>query len=93
MRDQFVEELRRHVELFEPVLQISPTAFVVTDPDAIVVAWNTAAERLFGYTAGEAIGRNLDDLVASTDELRTEAVEIVERALARSKSLVYSLMR
>jgi PAS domain S-box-containing protein len=79
MRDQFVDELRRQVELFEPVLEISPTAFVVTDPDSSVVAWNPAAERLFGYSADEATGRNLDDLVASTDELHTEAVAIGER--------------
>jgi PAS domain S-box-containing protein len=79
VNDEFVDDLRRQVDLFEPVLKISPTAFVVTDPETAVVAWNPAAERLFGYSSDEAIGHNLDDLVASTDELHTEAVAIGER--------------
>ena len=40
----------------EPLLELSPTAIVITDLEAIVVAWNPAAERLFGYTAEEALG-------------------------------------
>lgn len=32
-------------------------AVVVTDPDATVVFWNPAAERLFGWSAEEAVGR------------------------------------
>lgn len=63
------DELREQVERFAPVLDISPSALVVTDPDTIVVAWNQAAQRLFGYSADEALGRNLDDLVAATEEL------------------------
>ena len=79
------DELRQQVKRFAPVLEISPNAFVVTDPDANVVAWNPAAERLFGYPADEAIGRNLDDLVASTEELHTDAVAIGERTRKRDR--------
>ena len=67
------------MERFGPVFEISPNAFVVTNLDARVVAWNPAAERLFGYSADEAIGRNIDDLVATTDELHAQAVELSER--------------
>ncbi len=73
------EELHRQKQRFEPVLEISPNAFVITDPDSRVLSWNPAAERLFGYSADEAIGRNLDDLVAATDELHTDAVAIGQR--------------
>jgi len=73
------EALRQQVERFVPVFEISPNAFVVTDLDARVVAWNPAAERLFGYSAEEAIGRSVDDLVANTDELHAQAVELSER--------------
>ena len=73
------EELRQEVERFGPLFEISPNAFVVTDLDAHVVAWSPAAERLFGYSAEEAIGRDVDDLVASSDDLHAQAVELSER--------------
>jgi PAS domain S-box-containing protein len=76
------EQLRRQTEGFGPVLEISPTAIVITDLDNRVASWNPAAERLFGYTAGEAAGRNLDDLVAQTDLLHAEAQEFGRRAAA-----------
>jgi PAS domain S-box-containing protein len=76
------DRLRRQTEGFEPVLEISPTAIVITDLDNRVASWNPAAERLFGYTAGEAAGRNLDDLVAQTDVLHAEAQEFGRRAAA-----------
>ncbi|MGH2684230.1 MAG: PAS domain S-box protein, partial [Actinomycetota bacterium] len=73
-------ELMEQCRRFEPVLQVSPSAIVITDPSATVVAWNEPAEKLFGYTAEEAIGRNLDDLVAKNDEIHAEAVGFSERA-------------
>lgn len=38
-------------------------ALVVADPQGIVRLWNPAAERLFGFSAEEAQGRALDDLI------------------------------
>jgi PAS domain S-box-containing protein len=74
------EELRRQSGRLEPILDISPSAIVITDLDANVITWNAAAERLFGYGADEAIGHNLDDLVAKTEELHADAVEYSGRA-------------
>src|SRR6266496_839523 len=73
-------ELLKHTRNLEPLLQISPSAIVITGRDSNVVAWNPAAEELFGYGAEEAIGRNLDDLVAKTEELHQAAVAYSERA-------------
>src|SRR5918996_171770 len=67
------KDLRRQTKRFEPVLEISPTAIVITDPHNRIASWNPAAERLFGYTAKEATGRDLDDLVAATETLHAEA--------------------
>jgi CBS domain containing-hemolysin-like protein len=47
-------------------------AIVTVDLDANVTSWNPAAESLFGYTREEALGRNVDDLVALPDQ-RQEA--------------------
>ena len=81
------EELARQIKLFEPVLEISPTAIVFTDLGNRIASWNPAAERLFGYTAEEAMGQDLDDLVARTDVLHAEAVEF-RRRVADRKSVV-----
>jgi PAS domain S-box-containing protein len=37
-------------------------AVITTDVDGIVVAWNPAAENLFGWTAQEAVGRDIATL-------------------------------
>ena len=76
------ERLLRQTEAFGPVLEISPTAIVITDLDNRIAAWNPAAERVFGYTAEEAAGQNLDDLVAMTDVLHDEAEEFRRRVAA-----------
>jgi PAS domain S-box-containing protein len=38
-------------------------AIVMSDPDGVICHWNSAAERLFGYSAADAIGRSLDLIV------------------------------
>jgi two-component system cell cycle sensor histidine kinase/response regulator CckA len=38
-------------------------AIVVTDPEGVVTYWNEGATRLFGWTAGEMLGRPLTDRV------------------------------
>lgn len=41
----------------QSVIDASPLAVVTFGPDGIVSTWNHAAERIFGWTAAEAIGR------------------------------------
>ncbi len=38
-------------------------AVVVSDVNGAITLWNKAAERLFGYTAAEALGRSLDLMI------------------------------
>jgi PAS domain S-box-containing protein len=38
-------------------------ALVLADPEGTIAFWNGAAERVFGWTAAEAIGRNLDLII------------------------------
>jgi len=71
-------EVQQQKQYSEALVQNSPVAIITTDMEANVVSWNPAAERLFGYSAAEVTGRNLDDLVAG-DKLHDEASTITHQ--------------
>jgi PAS domain S-box-containing protein len=75
------EDLGRQKRYFESLLEISPVAIVTTDLRDVVTSWNPAAETLFGYTQGEALGHKIDDLVATAPQLRAEAASVTREAL------------
>lgn len=45
------------------VVKESPEAIVVTDPAGLIRLWNDGAARMFGYSAEEAMGQNLDLII------------------------------
>jgi PAS domain S-box-containing protein len=45
------------------VVKESPEAIVVTDPAGLIRLWNDGAARMFGYSADEAMGQNLDLII------------------------------
>lgn len=47
----------------EQILQQAGDALIYADRKGIIRVWNAAAERLFGFTAAEAIGQSLDLIV------------------------------
>jgi PAS domain S-box-containing protein len=86
-----VSELQRQKHHLQSILENSPTAIAEVDLVDTIIAWNPAAEALFGYTRQEAIGRNIDDLVANSAEARTEAAELNKQA--REKGHVHVITR
>lgn len=75
-------------QYYETLVEASPTAIVACDPELIVMSWNPAAERLFGYPAAEAIGRHVDELVGDHDSIRAEAEAVSRRVFAEPVQLV-----
>jgi PAS domain S-box-containing protein len=60
------EALRQRLARAERIVvmvEMCSEAIVSTSTDGTIVCWNTAAERLFGFPAGLAIGRNILELV------------------------------
>jgi len=49
--------------LAHAVVAESAEAIVVSDPDGIIRLWNGGATRMFGYSADEAVGRDLDLII------------------------------
>jgi PAS domain S-box-containing protein len=45
------------------VLRTSSDAIVASDKDGIIQFWNPGAERIFGYTSDDAVGKSLDIII------------------------------
>ena len=74
--------LARSEAMFRTVTEAAQDAIVMLDTTGAVRFWNGSAERIFGYTAAEAVGRNLHQWLAPGGF--REKAEIGMRAFARS---------
>jgi PAS domain S-box-containing protein len=54
--------LQAEIDLKQLVAAVGD-AFVVCDPSGAITLWNAAAERMFGFSAEEALGRSLDLII------------------------------
>jgi len=71
------------------VIDSAPDAIVAFDTERTVLLWNPAAERLFGWSAAEVVGRKPPFI---TDELKAEHNAVLERARAGG-SVTYATRR
>ncbi len=77
------QEVRKRQLYLEGVLESTPDAIVTLDPDHRVSEWNPGAEKLFGYSSEEAVGRDLDALIAGPDpEMFEQATKLTWHVLA-----------
>jgi two-component system sensor kinase FixL len=67
-------------QILAAIVDASDDAIIVTTLDAVIQTWNRGAERLYGYTADEMIGRSVaalipageaDDLTTVLDRIRS----------------------
>jgi PAS domain S-box-containing protein len=84
-RARLFAEVERQREYFESLVENSLVAVIVMDSDERVTDWNPAAAELFGYSAEEARGRPIDDLVLGAAG-RDEGREITRQSLATGRA-------
>ena len=76
-------EAARGRKFFETVVENSPVAIVTLSTDGEIRGLNPAFEALFGYSAAEAVGRDIDSLL-NTEETLREAVAYTASAASGS---------
>jgi PAS domain S-box-containing protein len=82
------EEVRlRH----SAIVESTEDAIISENLDAVIVSWNTGAQRIFGYTESEAVGQPITILVPP--ELADEGNEILERLRAGGRIEHYETTR
>ncbi len=72
------------------ILNETPDAVIVTTPQGQVVCWTHGAAAVFGYSAEEALGRSLCELIVPA-ELSGEEAAIIARTLAQGVASYESL--
>ncbi len=73
-------EIKERRTYLEGILTAAPDAIITLDTQHRIVEWNPGAERLFGYSQAEAMGRNLDALITNSD-VREEALGFTRQVL------------
>jgi PAS domain S-box-containing protein len=79
-------------QYFQELVDNNPVAIVTLNEHHNVVSCNPSFEKLYGYTQGEVVGRNLDDLI-TTEASRAEAVRYTKQALDQRPVKVISQRR
>nr|WP_277183029.1 CheR family methyltransferase [Caballeronia sp. BR00000012568055] len=80
-RHQAEESARRGEERLRLVAQsTNDYAIIVQDPNGLIVTWNAGAERIFGYTEKEVVGRDIAMIFDPAD--RKARVPAHEREIA-----------
>jgi PAS domain S-box-containing protein len=52
------------------VVEAIGDAVIASDPDGAIKLWNPAAQRMFGYTEAEALGKSLDIIIPQRQQQR-----------------------
>ena len=96
-RKQAQHELAERTDFLNSLIQNSPLAIIVTDPEHRLQMCNPAFESLFGWRQAEILGQTIEEIVGSPPEdtaqiadrvVRGEQVHFVTRRTRRDGSMI-----
>jgi PAS domain S-box-containing protein len=90
-QEELTAEAERARNHLVEVVKGTEDAVMSKDLDGIVTLWNPAAERMYGYTAEEAVGRHISFLVPSDHQ--GEEMEILRRVVGGERLETYETER
>src|SRR5688572_26153091 len=79
-RKRSADQLNYHARLLRHIND----AVIATDDQLRITAWNRAAEKMYGWSSKEVMGRNLSEILSFglTEEQRAEARELLQESSA-----------
>ncbi|MEY4526698.1 MAG: hypothetical protein RL768_417 [Nitrospirota bacterium] len=83
-RHEAEERLKESERQLQRQIDEMPVGHIVWDRDFRIKSWNPAAERIFGYTSGDVIGRHASFLIP--EEYRSHVDELWQKLLAGDKT-------
>ena len=79
------------MQFLAAIVESTDDAICGKDLDGTIISWNKAAERIFGYTAGEIIGHSISILYPV--DRRDELIDIMERIKRGQRVGLYETVR
>jgi len=93
-RGQLKREIAERRLYLESVLACAPDAIATMDAEHNILEWNVGAEKLFGYTLAEVIGRNIDTLIAGpATDVFGEATGLTRQVLSGESVPAFETVR
>jgi PAS domain S-box-containing protein len=83
--DVIADGIPATADLFDLVQE----SVIILDSETTITAWNSASERLYGWSRDEAIGRRVHELLRT----RRETIPIIEAALCRDGTWAGDVLR
>jgi PAS domain S-box-containing protein len=81
------DDIKIEKAYFEQLFQNSPETIVLTDIEGHLLKVNSEFEKLFGFTEEEALGKKIDDLIATEDFIE-EATTITQKVGSGEKVII-----
>ncbi|SHM36753.1 PAS domain S-box-containing protein/diguanylate cyclase (GGDEF) domain-containing protein [Caldanaerovirga acetigignens] len=73
-------ELHETEEILHTILQHAGDAIVITNESGSIIYWNPSAEQMFGYKSQEAIGTELQKLLALNDSFLSKLKGLINKS-------------
>jgi len=87
LKERHMRRLEAHRDYLADLVESSNDAIVAGTLDGRIASWNKAAEKMFGYTAGEVVGLSLS--VLSPPDRRQDAEDIFQRLMGGGGAIHY----